>query len=167
MQKLFALFLLCFMVVGCAGPLRFPSGPTNAPQKKFSHTETFISKPKIIKHQGEELFVGNEIKQTFSQGLSEVKPKPSIFQRVMALGIGWVILMVLGMFFPPVALVMGVFNKGASKVTSKVVMNIEKALDKMPDPVAKKQFVDTLTENMDPATKEAVRKIKKGTFNKS
>lgn len=147
--------------------MSFPSVPRNEPQKKFVHKETFNSTPKVIEYKGEDLYIGAEVSKTYETGLSEVKPKPNIFQRVMALGIGWVVLMVLGMFCPPLAAVMGFVNRGASKVTSKVVMNIEKALDKMPDGMAKEQFIGTLSENMDPATKAAVRKIKKGTFNKS
>ncbi len=167
MKRIVGIFFASLILSGCATPFNFPSTPRNEPQQKFIHSETFKSEPKIIKVGGEDVYVGDKIEKTYDTGLSQTKPKASIFQKVMALGVGWIILMVLGMFFPPVALVMGIFNRGASKVTSKVVMNVEKALDRMDNTEAKEKFVKTLSENMDPGTKEAVRKIKKTTFNKS
>lgn len=145
---------MVFVLVGCATPLKFPSVPTNKPQAKYTEYELIKYKPVT------DGTVGYEVHKERSIGLESSEPKKSIWRRIWSLGIIWVVLMILGLFFPPVAIVMGLFNRAAGAGTKNIVRGIEKALDRM-DIKSRENFKKTLSEEYDDSTKKLVSKLKR------
>ena len=69
--------------------------------------------------------------------------------------------MVAGLFFPPVAVIMGLVNRGLGKGTQQIVSGLEKALAKL-DETNRQKVLDTLSMEYDTTTKQLVKKLRNG-----
>lgn len=106
----------------------------------------------------------------------DVQQKPSFWESLMALPRLWLLLMVLGVFFPPVAGFMGLFNKKAKGAfddlqddAKKIVKSVDMALHKIPDQVTvdgkiidiKQTILDEMSKMQDASTKNLVADLKR------
>jgi hypothetical protein len=87
-------------------------------------------------------------------------PKMTLWQKLMMLPKLWLLLMVLGIFFPPVAAFMGYINKTLGSHLKKIVGGVEESLNNT-TPEAKQKILDTLSKKYDSSTKLLVSKIKR------
>lgn len=167
MKKTAGSILLIVLLGGCS-PLVFPKAPANHPQKQYHHTETERRAPKILKVTTEDgstlhLHIGEEVERSFSTGLKQTTPPKTLFQKLWAVLGPWLILFlvlnVLGVFFPVIGGVMGFVNTALGRGTRRIVTGMEKALDKLDDE-SRRKVESTLSEHFDDNTKKLVRKIK-------
>jgi hypothetical protein len=88
--------------------------------------------------------------------------KMTLWQKLMLLPKLWLILMVLGIFFPPIAAIMGFINKKLWGEARRIVGGVEESLKNLEatDPAAKQKMLDTLSKKYDSSTKALVSKIK-------
>lgn len=106
----------------------------------------------------------------------DIQPKASFWDSLLALPRLWLLLMVLGLFFPPVAGFMGWFNSKAKAAfsdlqedTKKIVKSVDMALHKIPDQVSidgktvdiKQMILDELSKMQDASTKNLVADLKR------
>lgn len=90
---------------------------------------------------------------------SDKQQSVTLWERIRSLPALWLVLMIAGVFFPPIALVMGVINKGLKAGLKQIVAGLENAKKAMhPDSVT---VLDTnLSKKMDTKIKTVVKKIK-------
>ena len=163
MKFLYGLALV--LVSGCAPLLSFPGAPANLPERQYNHTETETRSPRFVVIDGKSYAVLDQIERTYSVGLKQID-KPKTFWQKLWGAFGpwaflWAILMIAGIFFPPVAALMGLFNKGVSKGVKRIVSGVDEALSKLGDEDRKK-VLDELSKHYDDSTKALVRKVKGG-----
>lgn len=180
-MKIASKFIVLFVVLvltGCAAPqFSFPTPPKNEPTKKYHHNETIKREPvvqDVLLPSGEKakIIVGEKVEQTFSAGLEAVEPKPSLFARLWGLFGPWLILLIalnlLGIFFPPVAAIMGLVNRGLGAGTKRIVTGMELVFNKLEatkDKTYTGAEVDAMIRQMlgdhyNDETKDLVKKIK-------
>ena len=70
-----------------------------------------------------------------------------------------VILMGLGIVFPPVSLFLGSIYRGLQSKTKQIVVGVDRAMDAMTDPNVKKVIYDEMSKTQDTNTKSLVDKI--------
>lgn len=150
-----AVILFALGMTGCA---TFPSLPAlpKAPEKKLEHQESKkITREPVwekVKFRDPasgaiveaEVLRGMKETEEYSLGVNaeETKGKASIWSRIMALGWVWAALMIAGLFFPPIALIMGVVNRGLGRGVNKMVVGVETALNKIEKNMAPKVPID-------------------------
>jgi predicted PurR-regulated permease PerM len=99
--------------------------------------------------------------ETSNSQLSE-EQSLSLWQRLAILPRLWLFLMVLGLFFPPVAGIMGIVNRRLWSETKKIVGGVEESLQALETtPEAKTKVLTTLSKKYDGSTKALVSKIKR------
>ncbi len=151
-------------VVGASGIRKFVPGfgghENKTRQVSISHSE---SKPIFVTDQktGQQMVLMSTKTEVSNSELSE-EQKLSLWQKLMVLPKLWLFLMVLGIFFPPVAAIMGGVNRKLWGETRRIVGGVEeslKALDTTPD--VKNKVLDTLSKKFDSSTKSLVADIKR------
>ncbi|MCG3177363.1 MAG: hypothetical protein MOGMAGMI_02337 [Candidatus Omnitrophica bacterium] len=167
-NKISVLILAALLMSGCASmnPFHSIQNPPAEPRKmaKWSQEETV--EPVIVGEVAGKAVVANRVHRTYAAGNEETAPKRSIFSKLLALGWGWVILMVLGIFFPPIAAIMGVFNRTASIGVQKIVTGVQHGLDKFEDSKTysgkevKEMMLTKMSRVYDDKTKKLVRQVK-------
>jgi hypothetical protein len=165
-------FTLTILAVACVASFLF--GMINPVKGIFglggsgkNRTQTKIvkseSKPIIVKGADGTPYILQASKtETSTMDLSE-EPKMTLWQRLMVLPRLWVILMLLGIFFPPIAGIMGILNRKLWAEAKKIVGGVEESLKDLDttSPEAKKKVLDTLSKKYDSSTKALVSKIKR------
>ena len=152
-------------LMGCAPLLAFPSAPANLPQRKWHSMETERREPRFVVMDGRPVAVVDKVERTFTTGLEETRPPKTLLQKVWSVlgpwALLWGALMVAGLFFPPVAVIMGLVNRGLGKGTQQIVSGLEKALAKL-DETNRQKVLDTLSMEYDTTTKQLVKKLRNG-----
>ncbi len=77
----------------------------------------------------------------------------------MSLPIFVLVLMFLGIVFPPISMVLGALWRGLKKETKKIVVSVDHALDHINDPSIKATLKSKMSESQDDSTKRLVNKI--------
>ena len=70
-----------------------------------------------------------------------------------------ILLMLLGIIFPPVALFLGNLYRGLKGATKQIVVGVDKALDKVADEQIKKTMLDEMAKVQDTSAKKLVDEI--------
>lgn len=166
------------LLAGCATPsFNFPSPPKNEPTKKYHHDETIKREPVIVNAttaSGEKVTftVGEKVEQTYSAGLQATEPKPTLFQRLWGTLGPWLILFiilnVLGIFFPVIGVAMGFFNRSVEWGARKIVGGVDRVfskLDSEPNRTysaaeVKVMIQNELSKHYDDKTKKMVNTLK-------
>lgn len=150
-------------LAGSSGLRKWVPGLANKENKTVERTVTRSeSKPIIVKGvDGKEMFLYATKTETSTSELSE-QQKLTLWEKLMVLPKMWLLLMVLGIFFPPVAAIMAAMHRRLWGETKKIVGGVEESLKKLEaeQPEAKKVVLDTLSKKMDRSTKDVVSKIK-------
>ena len=158
-----ALLAGCLLLSGCAPLFSFPGAPANVPQRKWHSIETELREPRYVMVDGKPCAVVDRVERTFTTGLEETRPPKTLLQRFWAFfgpwALLWIALMVAGLFFPPLAAVMGLFNGALNRGTKQIVTGIEKGLSKL-DAENRQKVLDTLSMTYDTSTKKLVKKLK-------
>lgn len=128
-------------------------------QKEITKT---VSEPIFVKgDDGKEYILKRTCTETSSIDTAE-EPKLTIWQRLLMLPRIWLILMILGLFFPPIAGIMSIINQRLMGEAKKIVGGVEEALKTVDDkPEVKAKILDTLSKKYDGSTKLLVSKIKR------
>jgi len=126
-------------------------------------TSKMVSEPVFITdaETGEERVLYRVSEETNFED-TMVTPKTTLWQKLMILPRLWLILMICGIFFPPVAGIMGILNRRLFGEAKKIVGGVEDALKKVEtQPEVKKEILDTLSKKYDSTTKKLVSDIKR------
>ena len=129
--------------------------------KQVSITKT-ESKPIFVTGQDGKPYILQATKTEISNSELSEEQRLTLWQKLMVLPKLWLLLMILGIFFPPVAGIMGIVNRRLWGETKKIVGGVEeslKALDSQPE--AKNKILDTLSRKFDSSTKALVSDIKR------
>lgn len=162
MKRGAVLLFAVFLMSGCASlnPFQGVSNPPAQPKKMGAWEQT--SRPVIVGTTADgKTVVANEL--TYRASAEETLPKPSIWRRVMALGWGWVALMIAGLFFPPIAMIMGVVNRGLGFGVKQVVTGVQHGLDSLEEnrTYTGKEVRALLTSKLENAADESTKKLVK------
>jgi len=161
---LIAVGIAMFLLGTTNNPIKTIFGLGNAGQKtKQSVITKTESYPVFVKDVNTgKLYVLQTTKSETSTLNTNEEPKMTIWQKLLALPRLWLILMILGIFFPPVAAIMGVINKTLWNKAKQIVGGVEESLKNLEttQPDAKQKVLDTLSKKYDSSTKLFVSKIK-------
>lgn len=176
-------------VVGASGVRKFipgfGGGDTKSKQISISKSE---SKPIIVTGADGKPYILQATKTEISSDDFQGNQGLSLTQKLFILPKLWLLLMILGLFFPPIAAFMAMINKNLMVKTKQIVNGIESSLSSLedkslspqlitklqtgaaltPDEVttvldhtkAKSKILDTLSKKFDNSTKLLVSKIK-------
>jgi hypothetical protein len=133
------------------------SNDNKTKQTEITKTE---SKPIFVKGADGKEYVLQQTVTSMSTSDSSEEQKMSIWQKLMVLPKLWLILMILGIFFPPIAAIMGVLNGKLSGEVKKIVGGVEASLQKLPAE-HKTVVLDTLSQKLDSSTKKLVADTKR------
>jgi hypothetical protein len=172
MRRRGEVFTFTVLVIACAAAFLF--GSVNNPIKslfgignsgnKTKQTVTIKteSKPIIVKGDDGKTYVLQMTKSEKSTLSTNEEPKLTLWQKLLVLPRLWLILMILGIFFPPVAAIMHIINQKLLGETKKIVGGVEESLKNLDakNPEAKQEVLDTLSKKYDGSTKLLVSKIK-------
>ena len=89
----------------------------------------------------------------------EVQQRVGFFEWLRSLPALVIILMGLGVVFPPLSLFLGNIYRKLQSDTKKIVVGVDKALAKVSDPVTKQTIFDEMEKVQDTSTKNLVDKI--------
>ncbi|GEM_PF-4819194 len=150
-------------VVGTSGVRKWVPGFGGSENKTKQVSVTRSeSKPIIVTGADGKPYILQATKSEVSNSELSEEQRLSLWQRLMILPKLWLLLMILGIFFPPIAAVMGVINRRLWGETRRIVGGVEeglKALDTTPE--AKSKVLDTLSKRFDSSTKALVSNIKR------
>lgn len=154
--------LVAFFIGTTNNPIKSIFGFGNSGQKTTQKLVTKTeSKPIIVKGDDGKQYILQMTKSETSTLDTNEEAKMTLWQKLLVLPRLWLILMVLGIFFPPIAGIMGVLNKKLWNETTKIVGGVEESLKGLNDkPEAKQTILDTLSKKYDKSTKLLVSKIK-------
>lgn len=170
MRKRGEVFTFTVLAIACVAAFLF--GSVNNPIKSLFGIGNSGQKTKqqlIIKSESKPIFVkGDDGKQYVLQMTKTEKstldtneePKLTIWQKLLVLPRLWLILMILGIFFPPIAGIMHVINQKLVGETKKIVGGVEEGLKNMDD-ANKQKMLDTLSKKYDSSTKQLVSNLKR------
>lgn len=116
---------------------------------------------RVVQTQKEEILRGPDgslIKRTTSEDRDE-QQSITFWEWLTSLPIFVLILMGLGVIFPPIAMVLGSLWNALKKDTRKIVVGVDNFLKENTDPVAKKNLLSELDKSQDTSTKKLVNKI--------
>lgn len=160
-------FTLAVVVLAAVASFLFAGSslnPFKSPGQKTKQIKTIKSesKPIIVKGaDGKTYFLQSTKTETSTLDTNE-EPQMTLWQKLMVLPKLWLLLMVLGIFFPPIAAIMGVLNKKLMGETTKIVSGVESALNNNGITAEEKQkILDALSKKYDSSTKLLVSKIKR------
>lgn len=155
--------IAAFLIGTTNNPVRgffgFGGGGDKRTQRQITKT---VSEPIFVKGvDGKEYVLQRKATESSSLETTE-EPKMTLWQKLMVLPRLWLILMVLGIFFPPLSAVMQLINRKLMGEAKKIVGGVEEALKKVDDkPEVKQQILDTLSKKYDSSTKLLVSKLKR------
>ena len=157
------------VIVGLLGFMAGSSGlsrlnPFAAKQNKTKQVTVSKSesKPVFVTGQDGKQYVLQATSVTNSTSESSEEQKLTLWQKLMVLPKLWLLLMVLGIFFPPIAGIMGLINRKLWGETKRIVGGVEESLKTMEStPEIKKKVLDTLSMKFDSSTKKLVSDIKR------
>ncbi len=176
-------------VVGASGVRKFIPGFGGKDNKTVQTSVSKVeSKPIIVTGADGKPYILQATKTEMSNSDLSEEQKMSWIQRLLFLPKLWLLLMILGIFFPPIAAFMAMINKKLMGETKKIVNGVEAGLTSLedkslspqlitklqmgvaltPDEVtvvldhtkAKTKILDTLSKKFDASTKLLVAKIK-------
>lgn len=98
-------------------------------------------------------------KTTTSSSQRETQDHVTFWEWLRSLPIFAVLLMGLGVVFPPVALFLGRLWSGLKRETKKIVVSVDKALDNIHDKDTKESILKDMSSVQDTSTKKLVDKI--------
>lgn len=160
-------FTLAVVVLAAVASFLFAGSslnPFKAPGQKTKQVKTVKSesKPIIVKGaDGKTYFLQSTKTETSTLDTNE-EPQMTLMQKLMMLPKLWLLLMVLGIFFPPIAAIMGVLNKKLMGKTTQIVSGVESALNSNGISAEEKQkILDALSKKYDSSTKLLVSKLKR------
>lgn len=90
---------------------------------------------------------------------SEIQQKSTFWEWLTSLPIFVLFLMIMGIIFPPIAMVLGTLWRNLWKETKKIVVSVDQALDNIHDPVVKQTILDKMDGVQNESTKDLVDKI--------
>ena len=106
--------------VGMVTGFVFPGSAGGGKNTESSYVETSKSEPIFVTDEiSGKTYVLQKSESIKSNSQLSEQPKQSFMQRILSLPRMWVLLMVLGLFFPPVAGLMGMFNRKAAAAIRK------------------------------------------------
>jgi len=143
-----AIAVATFLVGACWKPLTTVLGLGNQ-QQKITQKNTIIreSKPYYITGDDGRAHLIEATKTTTTDIDTNEEQKLSIWQKLMNVGRIWVVLMILGCFFPPLAIIMQAFNqktKDLAKATYDKLLSTHEEL---------KSETTTIVQSVDQALK--------------
>jgi len=150
--------------IGASGVRKFiPGFHGNDNKVKVVSVTRSESKPIIVTGPDGKPMYLQATKSEVSNSESSEEQKLTLWQRLMILPKLWLLLMILGIFFPPVAAFMGMVNKKLMGETKKIVGGVEESLKSLEvkNPEAKTVVLDTLSKKFDSSTKALVSNIKR------
>ena len=156
--------IAAFLLGTSNNPIKSLFGFSSSSQKiKSTSITKSESKPVFVKGTDGKTYVLQAMKTETSTLDSVEEPKTTLWQKLMMLPKLWLLLMILGIFFPPIAGIMQFINKKLMGEATKIVGGVEEALKKVEekDPAVKKEILDTLSKKYDSSTKLLVSKLKR------
>ena len=166
-QKGFADIVIIGALVGAViflamiGPVKGLFGAGGSKKVKTEQS-SYIEKPVFVKDPktGEERVLMSKASYYSNMENSDQK---TLVQKLLTIPKLWVLLMVLGLFFPPIALVMGFINGRLKLAVRQMVSGIENGLAsvKAVHPESEKHLLDSMSREYDESTKLLVSKVKK------
>jgi len=136
-------------VVGLGGP----------EGQKIVQQSTVKTEPVIFKGPDGKNYVFYKTETKINSSTEE--PKMTMWQKLLMLPKIWLLLMILGIFFPPIAGIMAFINKTLAAKAKQIVGGVEDSLKQLDTtPEAKQKVLDTLSKKYDKSTKLYVSKIK-------
>ena len=162
-------------VLIAVGVAMFLLGSTNNPIKSIfglgspgqKTKQTMVSKtesyPVFVKdvNTGKSYVLQTTKTETSTLDTNE-QPKMTLWQKLLALPRLWLLLMILGIFFPPVAGIMAWINKNLWAKAKQIIGGVEESLKNLDStaPETKKEILNTLSKKYDTSTKLFVSKVK-------
>ena len=168
-QKGFAEAVVLYFVIGVLALLFVPNPVSKSlgmgimPNKTVEST---VQKVDFIKDKD-----GNVIatKTTTDTSDKSIQQHVTFWQWLTSLPFLAVLLMGLGVVFPPLAIFLHTLwskavagYKDLTGETKRIVVSIKAGLDTIQDPIVKKTFLDTLSKAQDSSTKDLVKELLKG-----
>ncbi len=160
-------FTLTVVILATVASFLFASSPLNPFKISGQKTKQTViikseSKPIIVIGQDGKQYILQSTKVETSTLDTNEEPKMSLWQKLLVLPKLWLILMILGFIFPPVAGIMTLINRKLMGETKKIVGGVEESLKNLDStPEAKKQVLDTLSKKYDSSTKLLVSELKR------
>ena len=102
---------------------------------------------------------GNPIATKTTVSDKDIQQRVTFLEWLSSLPALVIILMGLGVVFPPVSLFLGNVYRKLQSDTKKIVVGVDRAMDAMTDPVVKKTIKDEMAKVQDTSTKNLVDKI--------
>lgn len=160
---LVAVSVAMFLLGTVNNPIKSLFGLGSGGQKtKQTYTTKSESRPIFVKGEDGKTYALTLTKSETSTLDTSEEPKMSLWQKLMVLPKLWLLLMILGVFFPPIAGIMAFVNRRLFGEAKKIVGGVEESLKKLDGkPEEKKIILDTLSQKYDSSTKLLVSKIKR------
>lgn len=162
-QRGFAEIILIGTLVGITvlflvtGPLKGVFGGSS--KKVKTERSSVVTEPVFVKDKKTgETYVLQKTSSTFSNFETNDQSR-TLVQKLLALPKLWLLLMILGLFFPPIAGVMGFINSRLTLAAKQMVTGVERGLEKI-NPEEKDKVLNELSKKYDHSTKKLVSKLK-------
>ena len=130
-------------------------------KRRQVYTSKSESKPIIVKDQFGKPYILQATKTETSTLDTSEELKMTLWQKLLMLPKLWLILMIAGLFFPPIAGIMGIFNKSMSAKLKQIIGGMEEGIKKLDGKPEQKDILDTLSKKYDSSTKLLVSKIRR------
>jgi len=132
---------------------------SDAQKTKQVTTTTQECKPIMVTGQdGKTYYLQATTTKTSTLDTSE-EPQMTMVQKLLLLPKMWILLMVLGIFFPPLSIFMGYLNGKLKTAATQIVNGVEKGLSKLPASEADTMKTE-LSKAYDTKTKKLVTNLK-------
>lgn len=152
------------LLVGSSGLSRIIPGLHQKENKtKSTYVSKSESKPIFVTDAktGQQMVLYSTKTETSTADSSE-EQKMTFWQKLWVLPKLWLLFMVLGIFFPPIAAIMGVINHRLMGEAKKIVGGMEGAIKSIDDkPEVKQKILDELSKKYDSSTKALVSNLKR------
>lgn len=151
-------------LAGASGLRRWIPGLSNKDQVvKQTYVSKTESKPIIVTGQDGKSYFLQATKSEVSNLASNEEAKMTLKEKLLVLPKLWLLLMVLGIFFPPIAALMAFVNSRLKGAAKQIVSGVENGLATLEhkSPEAKQAMLDSLSKKYDASTKKLVANIKK------
>lgn len=133
-------------LAGSSGLRKFVPGLSQKENKTVqSQTTRIESKPIIVTGADGKPYILQATNTEISNSDLSEQQHMSITEKLLVLPKMWLLLMVLGLFFPPVAAFMAMVNKKLMGETKKIVGGVEASLESLEDKAISPQIITKLT----------------------
>lgn len=140
--------IAAFLVGACWKPLTNFIGLGGNPQKTMQKSSVIReSKPYYVTGDDGKMHLIEATKTVTNTVDTNEEQKLTIWQKLMNVGRIYIVLMIVGVFFPPVALVMQMFNKKAKELASAAYDKLAQSKDELKSETA------TIVQSVDVALK--------------